>query len=457
MMMTIQVREILHQKIMEIKKNQIFEGECIDYTYDGLGVVKYDTFCLFVKDMAIGDIGEIVVTALKKDYGYGKLLKLIKPSEYRAEPVCPYSRICGGCQLQHLSVEGQKAFKENIVRNDIRKIGGLDNEINPIISMDDPYGYRNKIIFPVSTDKNGKCIIGFYRYNSHDIIEVKNCFLQSERVNRLLNKLKELIDRYSLAEEIRNIMIRDMSKTDSIMLVLVTRSEKADLGSLVREVVQYQPSIKSVIQNINPDKTNVVLGKKEKLLYGDEYIIDELCGMKFIISSHSFYQVNTRQTSVLYNKALQLAQLSKDDTLLDLYCGVGTIGITASQYVKSVTGVEIVESAIENAKENCRINNITNVDFICGDAEVISKKFREENRCFDVTVIDPPRKGCSNETVKTLIELNSRKIIYISCNPSTLARDLKLLSEYYDVETVQPVDMFPQTYHVESIALLVRK
>lgn len=444
-------------KKAEMQKNQVIDSVCVDYTYDGLGVVKNGTFSIFVKDMAVGDKGKVIITAVRKNYAYGRLLELSEASPYRCQPACPYSRICGGCQLQHLSAEGQKHFKQGLVENNIRRIARLDNQISEIITMDDPWHYRNKIIFPVGKDKDGRCIIGFYRYNSHEIIPVSDCRLQSGESNALLNKMNQFIEKYNLQDKIRNIMIRDMQRTGEMMLVIVTSDSNTDLKQLVREITGFQPKIKSVIQNINPDDTNVVLGKEEKLLYGSERITDILCGLKFSISSHSFYQVNTYQTETLYNKAFDLAEIGKDDEVLDLYSGVGTIGMIASRRARHVTGVEIVEDAVRDARENCRINGIENCDFLCGDAQKLTGQFKEEGRVFDVAIIDPPRKGCSAQTIETLINLSCKKLVYISCNPATLARDLELLKEYYSVEVIQPVDMFPQTYHVETVVLMIKK
>ncbi len=440
-----------------MQKNQVIDSVCVDYTYDGLGVVKNGTFSIFVKDMAIGDKGKVIITALRKNYGYGKLIELTESSPYRVQPACPYSRICGGCQLQHLSAQGQREFKQVIVENNIRHIGKLDCEIKPIITMDEPWRYRNKIIFPVTSDNSGRCVIGFYRYNSHDVIPVQNCLLQSERANRVLNKLRDLIDEYGLASPIRNIMIRDMERTGSMMLVVVTDRRNVALDGLVRDIVGFEPAIKSVIQNINPEDTNVVLGKEEKLLYGEETIEDVLSELRFEISSKSFYQVNTSQTEVLYDTAFRLAEISRADELLDLYCGVGTIGMIASRFAGHVTGVEIVESAVENARRNAMLNGIGNIDFICGDAQKITMDMKKQGKRFNAAIIDPPRKGCSEQTIHTLIDLSISKLIYISCNPATLARDLGILKEYYDISLVQPVDMFPQTYHIESIAVLSLK
>jgi 23S rRNA (uracil1939-C5)-methyltransferase len=435
-------------------KNQIIEGKCTDYTYNGLGVVKYDTFCIFVKDMAIDEVGEIIITAVRKDFCYGRLLKIIETSKKRVEPVCLISKPCGGCQIQHLCYLEQLSFKQNHVQNVIRKIAKIDNIVKDIIGSKNPYGYRNKVILPVSTDKNGNIIVGFYRYNSNDIIPLGNCYLQSEKANRVVNRLKKLFEKNQLHKNIRYIMLRDMDKTDELMLVLVTYQKEVDLKDVVKEIVRFEPTIKSVIQNINGEKTNVILSDESELLYGSEYIQDELCGLTFNISAHSFYQVNNFQTEVLYNKVVSLAKLSKEDTVLDMYCGVGTIGLVLSKYCKEVIGIEIVEQAVIDARENAKINDIENATFICGDAEKVSKKLLKEGKHFDCIIVDPPRKGCSKQTIQTLIDLNSEKIIYVSCDPSTLARDLALLKDHYSIEVIQPVDMFPQTYHVETVALL---
>ncbi len=434
-------------------KNDKVVGKCIDYTYDGLGVVKVDDFTLFVKDMVKGETGEIIVTAIKKGYGYGRLINLSEKSENRAEALCEISKPCGGCQLQHLSKQEQAVFKHDHVQQVITSIGKLDKEVLPIIEMDYPQAYRNKMMVPVGLDKNGDLQVGFYRYNSHDIIPFQNCLLQSAKANQVVQKLKELIIKYHLEKEIRHLMIRDMERTSQMMLVLVTYKQKVDLTGLVKEIVEFQPDIKSVIQSVNGEETNVVLGKKEILLDGREYIEDYLCGLTFEISAHSFYQVNTYQTEVLYKKAIELANISKQDEVLDLYCGVGTIGLIVSQYAKKVTGVEIIPEAIEDAKKNAKKNKIENIEFICGDAARIASEMKSKGKVFDCVIVDPPRKGCSQQMIDTLLAFEARKIVYISCNPSTLARDLALLKEDYNIEQILPVDMFPNTYHVETVVL----
>ncbi len=439
-------------------KNQIINGTCVDYTYDGLGVVKSDTFCVFVKDMIVGENADIIITSVKKDYCYGKISKLIVASENRVNAACDISKPCGGCQLQHMNAKEQAKLKYNQVLNNIRRIAKLDNDVLPVLSMSNPFNYRNKVMLPVGKDKNGKTIIGFYRNNSHDIIDCHSCVLQSNRANSIINDLRDIIEELKLSNSIRHIMMRDMERTDSVMLVLVTYKEKVfNLDKLVSKITKEHPYIKSVIQNINAEETNVVLGKQEKLLFGKDYVEDVLCGLRFKISSHSFYQVNTYQTEVLYNKAVQLAQISKDDEVLDLYCGVGTIGMIASLKAKKVTGVEIVPEAIEDAKLNAKTNNITNIDFICGDASVVALDLKKQNKKFDVLFVDPPRKGCNSQALETILSFDARKVVYVSCNPATLARDLEYLKQFYNVEMIQPVDMFPHTHHCENIVLLTKK
>ncbi|MBR0385363.1 MAG: 23S rRNA (uracil(1939)-C(5))-methyltransferase RlmD [Erysipelotrichaceae bacterium] len=437
-------------------KNDLFFGTCTDYTYNGLGVVKNGTFCVFVKDMLVGESGKIIVTAVRRDYGYGRLLELETASKERVEPRCPVSRQCGGCQLQHMSYSEQCRFKQNHVTETLKRIGQVETEVNPIIPLDDPWKYRNKVILPVGT-KDGKTVTGFYLYNSHDIIPMENCCLQSDYANRLADKVRELLDRYELTSEVRNIMIRDFSATGEAMVVLVTvREEVPHLGELAEELAENEPAVRSVIQNINPEETNVVLGKKEKVLYGSESIRDRLAGLEFEVASHSFYQVNTRQTARLYGEAIRMAALKKNETALDLYCGVGTIGMLASRDAGKIIGVEIVPEAVENARKNADINHIDNIEFICGDALKAVRMFAEKGQRPDVVFVDPPRKGCNEEVLECIVKMQPDRIVYVSCEPSTLARDLLYLQNNgYRVKEVQPVDMFSQTFHVETVCLLV--
>lgn len=435
-----------------MKKNEVFTAACVDYTYNGLGVVKSDTFCVFVKDMIKGERGKIVLTADRKEYGYGRLLELLEASDERVEATCPISRQCGGCQLQHMSHKHQCEFKREHVRNTLKNIGGLTAEVSPILFSETPFGYRNKTILPVGK-KDGKTVVGFYRTNSHEIIPMDYCCLQTDYSNHLIDKLRQLISEYDLADSVRNIMIRDFESTEQTMVVLVTNKPEVDkLDYLVRDLIKAEGRIRSVIQNINPDDTNVVLGQKEKLLYGSWYIQDILDGLRFEVSSKSFYQVNSRQTKLLYSKAIELADIKQGDTVVDLYCGVGTIGLLASRKAEKVIGVEIVPRAVEDARKNAVLNSISNIEFICGDA---SDCIRRIGETAEVVFIDPPRKGCSEKVLEDLIKMQCNKIVYVSCNPATLARDLKYLSSHgYEVKAVQPVDMFPQSYHCETVVLL---
>ena len=433
-------------------KNQVFTGECIDYTYDGMGVVRYDNFPFFVKDMIVGEKGQIIITKLLKDYGYGKLLKLEETSPQRVTPTCPVSRQCGGCQLQHMSADEQARFKQNTFRNALKRIGGLDCEVREILRAEKPFGYRNKVQLPVRQGKNGELITGFYRVNSHDIIPVEHCYLQSEVANDLINRIKDIISEHDVSKYIRHIVIKEFEATGETMVVLVTNALRVPLVEDIGRLIGRENRVKSVIQNINDEDTNVVLGKRERVLYGSDHVRDSLDGLLFEIACHSFYQVNSRQTSVLYNTAIKMADLNGNDTVMDLYCGVGTIGLFASRYVKKVLGVEIVESAIINARRNAEINGITNAEFVCGDVEKTIEGNREH---IDVIFVDPPRKGCSRKTIDSIVRIAPERLVYVSCNPATLARDLKILGEEgYEVKAVQPVDMFPQTHHVETVCLL---
>lgn len=433
-------------------KNQIIIGECVDYTYDGLGVVKFDAFCVFVKDMIKGETGKIVITLVKKNYAYGHLVELIKPSKHRVQPVCKVSKQCGGCQLQHMSYNQQLEFKKQQVENQIRQIGKIDTTVNDVLGMQMPLEYRNKVQLPTTIIDN-QLVTGFYSVNSHRIIQTDNCPLQSKKANKVVDEIRSVISDYDIKDKIRHIMLRELKATNQVMVVIVSYSCTID-SQIIDRIKNIDSSIVSIIQNVNDEDTNVVLSKKNVLLYGQDYVLDILCGLKFKISVNSFYQVNTTQTQLLYNTAIKLANITKEDTVLDLYCGVGTIGLIASKYAKKVVGVEIVQQAIDNAKENAKINDIENEEFVCGDVGKIIDRFTNN---IDVIFVDPPRKGCDQNTLNHLVSINPKRIVYVSCNPATLARDLNYLKQYYSIDVIQPVDMFPQTHHCETICLLTKK
>lgn len=442
-----------------MKKNDRVIGTCIDYTYDGMGIVKVDGFCLFVKNMLIGEQGEIVVTKINKEYGYGRLLNRTVTSKERVEPKCKMYPQCGGCQLQHFSSAHQAEFKKKMVQQAINHIGKLDIQVEDVLSMNVPWKYRNKMQLPVQVNEDGSSLMGFYRTHSHNIMPFIHCEIQSDLANQIVLSLREWMDEYSLGSKIRHLLLKTQEKTNEVMVVFVTsQTEVEHLMDVVERLVERYPMVKSVIQNVNSKDTNVILGNEEHLLYGRNYVVGQLSEFTFHISSRSFYQINPEQTKVLYDTAVRLAQIDECCKVADVYCGVGTITMFLAKHAKEVVGIEIVPQAIEDAKENAKRNGIDNVSFMCGDAKHCTQQLVEQNHQIDVAVIDPPRKGSDKDTLDALIWMNPKRIVYVSCNPSTLARDLRYLEDHgYETKIVQPVDMFPQTYHVESVVLLQKK
>lgn len=445
------------QEIM--KKNDRLIRICTGYTVEGAGIVKVDDFCFFVKNVLKGEKVEFVITALKKSYGYGHLIQVLEPSDERVEPVCSMFKQCGGCTIQHFSAKEQADFKTERVRECFRQIAHLDCEIDPILSAENPLYYRNKVQIPFGRNKSGNLVSGFYRAHSHDIVDCKECHVQSEIQNKIHQFLFHELMGMELADEIRHILIKHAFNTNEVMVVLIARKQKLPhIDELVRKMTAEFDCIKSVILNVNDRNDNVILGEKEILLYGKDSIQDRCGEYVFNISSKSFYQINSAQTEVLYQKAIEYARLTGNETVLDLYCGIGTIGIFASKHAKKVLGVEIVEEAIENAKVNAKLNGINNIDFICGDAGKIASELVTKKMQPDVIIVDPPRKGLDIRGIEAIVTMFPERVVYVSCNPATLARDCALLNDRgYCVEKVQPVDMFPLTSHVESIVLLQKR
>ncbi len=439
-----------------MKKNDRLIGICTGYTVDGAGIVKTDDFCFFVKNVLKGEKVEFVITALKKNYGYGHLLQVMDASYERVEPVCALFKQCGGCSIQHFSAKEQAEFKTERVKECFRQIAHLDVEVFPILSAKDPLHYRNKVQIPFGKNKEGQLTSGFYRAHSHDIVDCKECHVQSEVQNKIHQFLYEELKELEIADDIRHVLIKHAFNTNEVMIVLIARKQDLfQINRLVEKIVAHFDCVKSVILNINDRNDNVILGDKEVLLFGKESIQDR-CGEYFFnISSKSFYQINSMQTEILYEKAIEYAQLTGNETVLDLYCGIGTIGIFASKYAKKVLGVEIVEEAIENAKVNAKLNGIKNIEFICGDAGKIAGDLVRQQMQPDVIIVDPPRKGLDQRGIEAIVTMAPARLVYVSCNPATLARDCALLSEKgYQVEEVQPVDMFPMTSHVETVVQL---
>lgn len=440
-----------------MKKNDKFIGKCENYTFEGLGVVKHENMPVFVKNMIQNETGEIVITKVLKNYAFGRCLKLIDVSEERVEPQCSLYKQCGGCQLQHMSSSAQKAFKRQRVQDCITRIGKLDLQVEDVLSMDHPVHYRNKGQVPVGI-KNNEVLTGFYRIHSNDIIDMNECLIQHDSINKTVQVIKKLLQKYKNGEFFRHLLIKVGFVSQQIMVVLIVRDENIPYLKEMVEEISKDENVKSILLNLNQRNDNVILGEKEILLYGNKTIQDKLHDLSFNISSKSFYQVNPIQTLTLYDTAVEYAGLTGKELVLDLYCGIGTISQFMAQKAKHVIGIEIVEDAIKDAKINAELNNIHNIEFVCSDAGTFAKQLASQNLKPDVVCVDPPRKGCDQTTLDSILFMDPKRIVYVSCDPSTLARDLNYLSQHqYTVEKVQPVDMFPHSFHVESVVLMTRK
>lgn len=453
---------------MLLKKNDIIKLNIISATAEGSGVGKTDDgLTVFVPLSAIGDELEVRILKTKKTYAFGKIEKIITPSQSRIQPDCPNFSKCGGCVWRHISYEAECEIKQQKVFDAVTRIGGVKNaHFAPIIACENTLRYRNKAQFPIGRDKDGNIQIGFYAFHSHRIIDCADCVLQPEIFAKVIEITKSFVsqtnndiyDETTGKGRLRHLYIRMGEVTGELMVCYVVNGnglKQEDL--LVKMLKENLPSLSSVIINSNREKTNVVLGSKNRIAYGRDYITDELCGLKFKISPFSFWQVNRRQAEKLYNKAKEYANLKSDEILLDLYCGTGTIGLTMANDCKTLIGVEIVQDAIYDAEENAEINGISNARFICSDAPQAAKALKNEGLKPDVVILDPPRKGCGEELVKTIFEMSPSRIVYVSCDPATLARDLKYFEEVnYSVKEITPCDMFSRTAHVESVCLLIR-
>lgn len=441
-----------------MKKNDKITGVCLNYTNEGFGVVKIDGFPLFVKGMLQGEEGVIVVTMVKKTYGYGRLLELTRTSPFRVKQPCAIAKQCGGCQLQHMKYEEQLRLKKQKVQDVIQRIAKLDLAVEDVIGMKKYSHYRNKGQIPVGL-QNGEVVTGFYRINSNTIIDTDSCMIQSEQINEVLRVMRTLLKKYDSASAFRHLLIKHAFTSGQIMVVwIVRRANFPHRDEMMKELLSAIPAIESIVVNVNTRQDNVILGDEEHVLYGSGKIQDAIHDLKFHISSKSFYQVNPVQTEVLYGKAMEYCQLKGTETVIDLYCGVGTISMFLAQQAKKVIGIEIVPAAIEDAKENARANGIENIEFVCSDAASYARKLNEQQMHPDVVVIDPPRKGCDEETINSIVEMNPQRVVYVSCDPATLARDLKMFATLgYQCMAVQPVDMFPYTFHIENVVLMQKK
>lgn len=503
---------------LPVARNEEYEAEIIGIGHEGEGVGRVNGFTLFVQGALPGERAQVKVMKLKKQYGYAKLLRIVKPSSDRITAPCPIYVQCGGCQLQHLSYEAQLRYKRQLVVDNLERIGklkvagsgngknygkgnsmgsGLEHVndgsngavsfekmeaatgiiVHETLGMSNPWRYRNKAQVPIGLSSvhsildngesvEGGLVGGFYAQGSHRIIDMEACLIQQENNDRVVSEVKRIARELGIRaynEEthkglLRHVVARYGFNTGDIMVVLITNGmdipHSDELIGLLRVAI---PGIKSICQNINTERTNVIFGEKTKVLWGDDVIYDTIGDIRFAISARSFFQVNPVQTEVLYGKALEFAELSGEEIVIDAYCGIGTISLFLAQRARQVYGVEIVEEAIDDARRNALLNGISNVQFAAGAAEVVIPEWRRQGIAPDVIVVDPPRKGCDAALLATILEMRPARVVYVSCNPSTLARDLRVLEDggYRTVE-VQPVDMFPHTVHVETVCLLTR-
>ena len=454
-----------------VEKNKEYIFDIISQGYEGEGIAKIDNkYPIFIEGALKGEKVKVRIVKVNKNFAYGKLMEVLEASEERVNPPCAIYKRCGGCKLQHASYKAQLDFKWDRVKDCVSKIGKLDPSIVKYpLGMEEPWRYRNKVQLPIGLI-NGEVKIGFFAPRSHDIIDMESCLIQDEIGDKVVKLTREWIEKFNIRPYnvdgeydekgiVRHIMIRRGFTTNEVMVVLVTNGENLPhKEEFVDLMVKNIPGIKSIIQNINSKKTNVILGLESKTLWGEDTISDYIGDFRFNISPLSFFQVNPIQTEVLYGKALEYANLTGNEEVFDAYCGTGTITLFLSQKAKKVYGVEIIPQAIDNAWINAKENKVENVEFFVGESEVVIPDLINKGVKADVVVVDPPRKGCDKKLLDAITNIDAKKIVYVSCDPSTLGRDLKVLEENgYKTLEVQPVDMFPNTAHIENVALLIKK
>ncbi|MCC5910211.1 MAG: 23S rRNA (uracil(1939)-C(5))-methyltransferase RlmD [Clostridiaceae bacterium] len=448
-----------------LQKNRKYNITIEDLGHSGEGVGRIDGFTVFVEGGIPGDELEIKITTVKKNYAIGKTIEIITPSKVRVNPMCSLANVCGGCQIMHMDYQAQLDIKRKRVEETLERIGKIKTTVHPTLGMENPYGYRNKAQFPVGTIQ-GKAIMGFYKKGSHEIVNTDHCHIQSPINKEVVEIMRQYIDQYGISvydEKIRKGLIRHVVTktgftTGEIMVVIITNDkELPHKEQLIETLKERIKGLKSIVHNINDRNTNVIFGKETHTIYGEDKIVDYIGDLKFHISALSFFQVNPMQTKVLYEKALEYTALKGEENVFDIYCGIGTISLFLAQKAKKVIGVEVIDAAINDAKENAFINNVTNAEFYVGKAEEVIPQLYNEGKKGEVVVVDPPRKGCDEKVLETMVNMNPERIVYVSCNPATLARDLGYLEERgYKTVEVQPVDMFPHTAHVECVVLMSR-
>ena len=452
---------------MNLQKNQEYIVDIIDNGFEGEGIAKIDGFTIFIPSAIKGEKVRILIVKVLSSHAFGKLLEILEASKYRQEADCSTYKRCGGCNLRHIKYEETLKMKQNAVQSLVNKTLKNKLQVQETIGMDNPYHYRNKAQYPVGIDKKGEPVIGVFANRTHEVIPIENCLIQNPKSEEIAKFILNFIKKEHISvynEEtrkglFRHIVIKVGIKTGEIMCILVINGKTIPKEEiLIKNLVENFPQIKTIVKNINTKNTNVILGQDNINVYGDGHIEDILGEYKFKISPLSFYQVNPIQAEKLYELGVKMAEISKEDTVFDLYCGIGTISIFMAKYAKKVYGVEIVEDAIKDAKENAKLNNVTNTEFFAGDAEIVLDELINQKKVIpDIVMFDPPRKGLAKNSINDILSIKPKKIVYISCNPATLVRDLAEFESLYEVKSIVPVDMFPFTSHVECVSLLCLK
>ena len=453
--------------INEIYKIEEYIVEIIDNGFQGEGIAKISGITIFVPNCIKGEKVKIKILKVTSSHAFGKVMEIFESSEFRKKSDCSTYPRCGGCAIRHMDYNYTIEIKKKSVESTLKKALGKEIKVSETLKMDNPYNYRNKLQYPIGVNEKGEPVMGVYAERTHKIIPTKECKIQDELSQKIASSIYEWIcekkikvyNEVKLEGSIRHIVIRIGKKTNEVMVTLVTNTKKIEKeNELVEYLISKYPEIKTIVKNINSKNTNVILGSENEILFGKGYIYDYLGEYKFKISPMSFYQVNQIQTEKLYSKAVEYAELTGSETVFDLYCGIGTIGIFASKNVKQLYGIETVPQAIEDAKENAKLNNIKNAEFFVGDVEKTLPEFiRQRHIIPDVVFIDPPRKGCDRTALDTIIEIEPKRIVYVSCNPATLGRDLKILEEKYEIRDVSICDMFGFSHHVECVTSLALK
>ena len=450
-----------------VEKNKEYIVEIVDTGYKGEGIAKIDDFAIFIPNAIKGEKMKIKIIKVLTSYAFGKIIEIIEPSKNRLDSDCSTYKRCGGCNLRHVKYDETLKIKQNLVQSLVNKTLKNKIKVKETIGMENPYYYRNKAQFPIGKDKENNVVMGVFANRTHEIIPIEECFIQNKEIQKLSKFILEFIkendisvyDETSRKGLIRHIVTKIGIKTNEIMCIIVINGKEIPKEKeLTMQIIKKFPNVKTIVKNINTKNTNVIMGEKNEKIYGDGYIEDKLGEYTFKISPHSFYQVNPVQAEKLYSIGVEAANINKEDVVFDLYCGIGTISLFMAKYAKKVYGVEIVEQAIKDAEENAKINNIKNTEFIAGDTQLILDDLINNKKIIpNVVMVDPPRKGLDNRSVENILKIMPNRFVYISCNPATLVRDLAKFEEMYEIKSIQPVDMFPFTSHVECVAVLQLK